>query len=87
MREIIISKKSTKCKKCKSTTFKIEYKKGPDPERFLLTINQLMCARCGYICLGELSDKGKEKMKVPEKNYQKMLNQHKRFKETGYIDD
>jgi len=79
MVKLIISKDHTKCRRCERQTFKIQHKNGPDPDRFYLDFDELMCAYCGYIYTGKLSESKKTEMDVKEEDYQKMLENHKKY--------
>jgi len=85
MPNLIKSKKPSRCSKCNSTEYKIEYQRGPDPNNFYLDINKLMCARCGHISTGELKEDNREEIEMSDEKYQEMLAQHQEFKTYGYI--
>ena len=85
MVRLIVSKNPSRCNKCKSTQFKIEHKKGPDPENFYLDINKLMCIHCGHISTGELKENNRQEIDMSKETHEKMLAQHQEFKTNGYI--
>ncbi len=74
-----ISPKQTKCKKCSYLSYKIVYKEGPDPERFGLLNNQLMCSHCGHTFYEKLQPDKRIQQEISSKEYEEMLKRHKEY--------